>query len=271
VQPFKVVEIGKVLLPAQTIGQDRYATEGRYELNVAGGGAYLSAVATFDGDLDRAAAFCTGSNAKQADGTAGNPLITPNPDSGTNYGREAGIATNSAYYTGDVNLTLPASGAAYMALCYNTNRRKPAILGNTALYYQEQSARHTMRLLSSSQTWAGYGHKYNAKLVLTNPTATQKNVRISLGANPINAPVEGNSNSLVFDGPVQTLVNGASGEVHQVILYNNQYATNPRGPQRQALRTVQVPGNGTVTVNVICFIPGLVFGAGQQLVIESGV
>jgi|GEM_PF-2544033 len=271
VQPFKAVEISKVLLPAKPSGQDNFVTEGRYELNVAGGGAYFSTVVTFDGNLDRAVAFATGTTAKQADGNVGSPLITPNPDNGIDYGREAGIATNSAYFTGDVNLTLPASGTSYMALCYNTNRRKPAILNNSNVFYQEQSAPYTMRLQSSSRTWAGYGHKYNAKLVLRNPTPTQKNVRISLGANPINAQVNGQSNSVVFDAPVQTLVNGAAGQVHQVVLFNNQYTPNPRGPQRQALRTVPVPGNGTVIVNVICYVPGLVFGAGQQLVIESGI
>lgn len=281
IEPSEAVEIAKVLLPAQPSGEPVYATEGRYELNVAGGGAFFSAVATYDGSLDRAVEFATGSTDRQqqAYGKVGDPRTTPIPDTGTDYGREAGITTNSAYFSGNVNLTLPASGTSYMALCFNTNRRKPAILNNLNVFYQEQSAEYTMRLESSSRTWAGYGHKYNAQLVLTNPTATQKNVRLSFGANPVNAAIVNGSNNVLFDGPVQTLVDGGAAQVHQIVLFNNQDFTpddgktfvNPRGPQRQPLRTVPVPGNSTVRVNVICYIPGLVFGAGQQLVLESGV
>lgn len=263
VQPFKTAEIVKVLLPAQPSGQDNYVTEGRYELNVSGGSAYFTAVSTFDGSLTRAVTFGTGTTGQQAPGNQGSPLITVD-NSGTAYGREAGIASHSAYYTGDVNVNLPST-TGYMGLCFNTNNRKPIAEGST-VYYQDQSAPHTMRLQSSTRTWAGYGHKYNAKLILRNPTATQKNVRISVGANPINA-----TNNVLFDSPFQTLVNGAAAQLHQVILFNNQYSANSRGPQRQNLRTVAVPGNGTVTVNVICFVPGLGFGAGLQLDLESGI
>ena len=263
VQPFKTAEIAKVLLPAKPAGQDAYSTEGRYELSVAGGGAYFTAVSTFDGSLTRAVALGTGTAGQQAPGNEGSPIITLD-NSGVAYGREAGIASHSAYFTGDVNVTLPGT-AGYLGLCFNTNNRKPVADGST-VYYQDQSAPYTMRLRSSTRTWAGYGHKYNAKLILRNPTPTQKNVRISLGANPINA-----TNPVLFDSPVQTLVNGAAGQLHQVTLFNNQYSASARGPQRQALRTVPVPGNGTVTVNVVCYVPGLGFGAGLQLDLESGI
>jgi len=275
VMPNTAVTIAKVLLPAPPDGEPAFATEARYELNVTGGGAFFSTVTTNVGtefDMrDKAIQFISGIDGQQATGNAESPIITPTPDNGTAYGREAGIASHSEWFTGDVSLTLPATAPGYMALCYNTNARKPALLNNPNVFYQDQTALHTMRLRSSSRTWGGYGHKYNAKLVLRNPSPTQKNVRISLGANPINAAVSGGSQDVVFDAPVQTLVNGAAGQVHQVVLFNNQYAPNPRGKQRQALRTVPVPGNGTVTVNVICYVPGLGFGAGQQLVIESGI
>ena len=266
----RAVEIAKVRLPAKPNGQDLFTTEGRYEFNVAGGGAYFSTVATFNGNTDRAIGYATGSAAPQAPGNQGSPIITVD-GSGEAYGREAGIAANSAYFTGDVNVVLPAT-PAYMGLCYNTNARKPVKPGSN-VFYQEQSAPYTMRLQSSTRTWGGYGHKYNARLILTNRTATQKNVRISLGANPINASIspDGNSNNVVFDSPVQTLVNNTSAQTHQVILFNNQYGRNARGPQRQVLRTVPVPANSDVAVNVICFVPGLGFGAGLQLDLESGI
>ena len=76
---------------------------------------------------------------------------------------------------------------------------------------------------------------------------------------------------MVFDAPVQTVVSNEQESVreHQVTLYNNQYAKQARGGQRQVLRTVSVPASSTVAVNVICYMPGLGFGAGLQLVLET--
>ena len=126
--PGKAVEIVRVLLPANT-GLDNSTTEGRYELTVSGGGAFFSSVATFDGSLARAVAFAGGSTAQMATGNQGSPLITDDPNSSA-YGREAGIATNSAFYSGDVNLTLPTGGPAYLGLCYNTNDHVVAWFGD---------------------------------------------------------------------------------------------------------------------------------------------
>ncbi|GAA4364488.1 hypothetical protein GCM10023185_34100 [Hymenobacter saemangeumensis] len=267
IQPYKAVEIAKVLLPAKPANGDAYTTEGRYELDVAGGGAFFSSVATFDGSLTRAITFGTGSTGQQATSIKGEPKIVID-ESGENYGREAGIASHATYYSGDVNISLPAT-TSHMGLCFNTNNRKPVATGST-VYYQDQSAPYTMRLQSSTRTWAGYGHKYSAKLILSNPNSTPRNVRISLGANPIN---DLGASTVLFDSPVQTYLNGvlSTSQLHQVILYNNQYSTSPRGPQRQSLRTVAVPANGTVTVNVLCYVPGLGFGAGLQLDLESGI
>ncbi|WP_345236915.1 DUF3370 family protein [Hymenobacter saemangeumensis] len=273
IQPNKAVEIAKVLLPAKPAYQPAYATEGRYELLVDGGGAFFSSVATSDGSLTKAVTFATGSNGQQAPTIHDEPRIILD-ESGEAYGREAGIASNSAYNSGDVNVTLPAT-TSYMGLCFNTNNRKPIATGST-VYYQDQSAPYSMRLQSSTRTWAGYGHKYNVKLILRNPNATQKNVRISLGANPIGST----TSSILFDSPVQTFLNGnyaTTSQLHQVTLYNSEYTPrgsstpSPLGPQRKNLRTVTVPGNGMVTVDLVCYIPGLGFGAGLQLDLESGI
>lgn len=262
IQPFKAVEIARAYLPATS--SIEYTTEGRYEVNVAGGSAFFSSVATFDGSVSRAITFASGSTAQQATGNQGSPLITPSGSS--NYGREAGIATNSAYYSGDVNITLPAnaSGPAWMGICYNTNNHQP-VPYNPGLYFQNQSAAYTMRLQSSEGTWAGYGHKYNVKLILKNPNAIAQNVRVSLGANDI-----GDTNAVLFDAPVQ-VVTSSGPTLRQVTLYNALGNQTANGTQRRSLTTVSIPANSSTTVSVICYVPGLGFGAGLQLALESGI
>ena len=118
---------------------------------------------------------------------------------------------------------------------------------------------------SSFRTWAGYGQKFNAKLVLRNPGGTAQNVRVSLGANDIGA-----TSAVLFDAPVQVAT--TSGTVlRQVTLYNHVGNQAANGPQRRALTTVPVPAGGSTTVNVICYVPGLGFGPGLQLVVESDI
>lgn len=258
--PGKAAEIARAFLPAGS--GDVTTTEGRYEVNVNGGTAFFTSVATFDGSVARAVGFASGSTAQMAPGNEGSPLVTTDPASSA-YGREAGIAINSAFYSGDVNLTLPTNGPAHLGLCYNTNNHLSA--PGTNIMFEDQSAPYSMRLRSSFRTWAGYGQKFNAKLVLRNPGNAAQTVRVSLGANDI-----GNTNEVLFDAPVQVATAGGTA-VRQVILYNRLGAQKANGPQRRPLTTVSVPANGSTTVNVICYVPGLGFGAGLQLVVESGI
>lgn len=258
--PKKAAQVMRIRVPGTKSGGPAFAAEGRYELDVTGPGAvapygaYFYLVATLNGDLNRAINI--------ASGVAGYPGQAPghyHPATDTTYGREAGIASHSAWYSGDVTLTLPTTaGVSHMGFAFNTNGLDAGGI------YHEQTAPFSMRLApyASYRTYGGYGHKYNVKLILKNPGAARR-VRLSLASNPIDGSYVP---QLTFDAPV-AIEGGATQTIVPVHL-------TPSAP-RKPLITLDVPAGtattpATVIRNVVVFIPGL-GSDGQQLIVESGV
>lgn len=228
-----VLEPGRSLVVDRAGLRNRAMVDGRFQITAEGGVHVSTVVTSRGGSADAVNASCGG--------PAAGEIFSPGPD---RFGREAGICATSVL-TGVTAIEVPAP-EAHLGLCLNTSNKFDPHL-------QDHTSPFAMRLGDSSdRTYANYGHAYDLTLLLTNPSAALRKVRLSFATNLVSTV---NRPSFAFHAPIQ--VNDAIQDVY----------VRPTDPL-QVLGTYAIAAGAGQSVRLRYFVPGLI-SIGQQLIVES--
>ncbi|MER5967597.1 DUF3370 family protein [Streptomyces sp. NPDC002057] len=214
--------------------------DGRFEIT-ASAGVYVYTVVTGDGSPT------TAINLSQTDSAWARGNIAS--QTATTYGRESGVYAGSQWRTGPVTIEAGALGS-HLGLALNTTERQVPAL--------DQTSPATAALRDSSQrSWGNYGARYDIDLVLRNPSAQARKVRVTFGSNVTGTQdVPGNT----WNGALATTLDGGARQVQTVYV-------RPTAP-RDTLGEYPVPALGQRSLRLEFYVPGLIT-AGSQILFES--